>query len=181
MGEFGLGPGALLLALLASLAFGLRPLYRGSLGKPNWVAVTAFVVLGLFVVSGGFMTWLQYHAIGRVLADQEKFLQQVAFVVTLFFALLTGMVMKYFHELAKVGKKFGNANLLDLFVPLTLSGVIFFTVWGGVADKPINLLSVGLAIQNGFFWQDVMGRISPAPPPAPPTSPATPAPGSEPS
>lgn len=42
-----------------------------------------------------------------------------------------------------------------------VSLVVFFTAWGTVAGKPIGFLSVGLAIQNGFFWQDVVAGARP--------------------
>lgn len=161
-----------LLAALASLAKVLAPAVRGKLGGLNAAAVTALVVFALFILTGAVVLWRYYGSIGTVPDEKATFLIQVAFAVHLFFAMLTGMVAKYFHELSKAGKTFADAKITDLLVPLTVSFVIFFAVWGTVAGKPVGFIAVGLAIQNGFFWQDVMGRLAPPQPPGPPPAPA---------
>jgi hypothetical protein len=150
------------LALSFSIAKVLRPAATGKLGGArNYPAIIALVIAGLFLLSGAGMLWFHYSSIGTTLNPRTQFLLQVLFAATMFFAMLTGMVAKYFHELSKAGKTFADARIADLLVPLTVSVVIFFTVWGTVAGQPTGFISVGLAVQNGFFWQDVLGRVTP--------------------
>lgn len=150
------------LVLTGSIARVLRPVGTGKLGGArNYPAIIALVIAGLFLLSGAGMLWLHYSSINTTPSAQMQFLQMVVFAATMFFAMLTGMVAKYFHELSKAGKTFADARIADLLVPLTVSIVIFFTVWGTVAGQPIGFISVGLAVQNGFFWQDVLGKVTP--------------------
>jgi len=156
-----LGLVAWAVAFIAALLAGATPLIRGKLGQINKAAIAGFVIFGLFLVAGAISLVLRYQGIGVVLDEKALFIHQVSFGTTLFFALLMGMVLKYFHELSKAGRTFAEAKFIELWAPLTVSVLIFFTVWGAVAGKPIDFLSVGLAIQNGFFWQDVLGRLRP--------------------
>ncbi len=98
-----------------------------------------------FVVSIAITSYF----VRRLSARAEKSGTDWRRVGIFFVVMLLGMLAREAFDSVTKKQQF---NLGDLVVPLLISPIIFGLIYGNLGSLEINVPSLVLAFQNGFFW-----------------------------
>jgi uncharacterized membrane protein len=85
-----------------------------------------------------------------------KKLMEVLFLFGVYLAMMAGMVAKtIFDHLTR------NTNLewKTFLIPLVVSPLVYGFVFRFVKGSEEKVLMLIFGFQNGFFWQDIFGRL----------------------
>jgi hypothetical protein len=66
--------------------------------------------------------------------------------------MLLGMMFNYLWDLFRSKKSWADITWRELFTPMLVFPIVFFTVWSIWKGDPINFSLPLIAFQNGFFW-----------------------------
>lgn len=131
--------------------------------KANWnftrqyFIITITLLLGLFIY---YACTLFLISEGSTTKGGQSFLTEIPwFQISLYFAMILGMIAKYFFDIFDKGKTTKiTIQKLQLIKPLLVSPVVFGVVYASTNEATSDFSLLIIAFQNGFFWQTLLAK-----------------------
>jgi hypothetical protein len=159
--------------LLTTVSVIVQRIFRfASKGKYRDVTLWSLVLLGVVAV----LTMLTFvSAPPGTLGERRWYQESPAAECLLFVAMLFGMAASYLtkqierrririeekRKLSDVSVTPLEFDLWEFSYPMLVSVITFGAILQNIGEKPIDLASMILSFQTGFFWQTVLARSAP--------------------
>ncbi len=116
-----------------------------------------WIVIGIVALAISFA--INWYGIQRITAMEARKGKEYWLKVGLFYVLmLLGMLAREAYNMLVSGKPF---NWVSIAIAAIVSPMIFGAVYGSIGSLDIDVPSIVLAFQNGFFWNSIFEGLGP--------------------